>query len=109
MAVSDAEVGELVVVANEIRSKGRQCSIHVADVSMEDSVKKLVEDVVEQHGGLDVVSLSRSFSKDSSNAFMYLLQMVANAGLGRGNSILERNAYAFQCLSKLTICRSRRL
>lgn len=69
IAVNDVEVGELRSLVDEIKSKGRQSSIHIADVSMEDSVKKMVEDVVKEHGGLDV--------------------MVANAGIGRLKTIID--------------------
>jgi short-subunit dehydrogenase involved in D-alanine esterification of teichoic acids len=58
VAVNDIVVGELESLVEEIKSKGRQSSIHIADVSMEDAVKKMVEDVVKEHGGLDIVSQS---------------------------------------------------
>jgi NAD(P)-dependent dehydrogenase (short-subunit alcohol dehydrogenase family) len=92
VAVSDVEVGELVDMANEIESKGRQCSIHVADVSIEDSVKKLVENVVKEHGGLDVVSLSQSFSKNNSRSLRIYrwLQMQV-----KGNRL--SNVTSFSC------------
>jgi len=59
VAVNDIDDGELESLAEEIKAKGQQSSIHVADVLMEHSAKKLVEDVVKEHGGLDVVSLVR--------------------------------------------------
>lgn len=93
IAVNDVEVGELGSLVDEIKSKGRQSSIHIADVSMEDSVKKMVEDVVKEHGGLDVVSLSQFFfpRQFQSLCTLNLVQMVANAGIGRLKTIIDCN------------------
>ncbi|KAJ7687685.1 NAD-binding protein [Mycena rosella] len=69
VAVNDipGNVENLDTLVEEIRKKGRSSSKHVADVSQEDQVKAMVEAVVQQHGGLDV--------------------MVANAGvLGHGGA-----------------------
>jgi enoyl-[acyl-carrier-protein] reductase (NADH) len=54
-------VGELQSLVEQIKSKGRRSSIYIADVSVEDSVKNMVEDIVKEYGGLDVVSQSLSF------------------------------------------------
>lgn len=93
IAVNDVEVGELRSLVDEIKLKGRQSSIHIADVSMEDSVKKMVEDVVKEHGGLDVVSLSQFFfpRQFQSLCTLNLVQMVANAGIGRLKTIIDCN------------------
>ncbi|KAJ7097569.1 acetoin reductase family protein [Mycena epipterygia] len=56
-------------VVENIQAKGRASSAHLADVSVEDQVKKMIEDVVTAHGGLDV--------------------MVANAGVAKYASILD--------------------
>jgi NAD(P)-dependent dehydrogenase (short-subunit alcohol dehydrogenase family) len=45
----------LGVVSEEILSKGRATSIHIADVSVEDEVSQMVEAVVAAHRSLDVV------------------------------------------------------
>ncbi|KAJ6598169.1 hypothetical protein DFH09DRAFT_1356505 [Mycena vulgaris] len=61
---------QLDILVGEIQAKGRASSKCIADVSQEDEVRKMVETVVEQHGGLDV--------------------MVANAGvIGRLGSFIE--------------------
>ncbi|KAJ7445954.1 NAD(P)-binding protein [Mycena galericulata] len=56
-------------VMNDIQAKGRASSVHIADVSVEDQVKKMIEEVVATHGGLDV--------------------MVANAGVALWRSIVD--------------------
>jgi NAD(P)-dependent dehydrogenase (short-subunit alcohol dehydrogenase family) len=45
----------LGAVSEEILSKGRATSIHIADVSVEDEVSQMVEAVVAAHRSLDVV------------------------------------------------------
>jgi NAD(P)-dependent dehydrogenase (short-subunit alcohol dehydrogenase family) len=50
-------------VSEKIMSLGRKSSVHLADVSVEDQVKNMVEEVVKEHGGLDVVSIFRANSK----------------------------------------------
>lgn len=90
VAVNDVEVGELQGLVEDIKLKGRRSSIHVADVSVESSVKKMVENVVEEYGGLDVVSEGQPFLQERGLSFHYILvQMVANAGIGRLKTILE--------------------
>ncbi|KAF5341367.1 hypothetical protein D9758_012286 [Tetrapyrgos nigripes] len=42
-------------VSEKIVALGRKSSIHLADVSLEDQVKNMVEEVVKEHGGLDVM------------------------------------------------------
>ncbi|KAF8176376.1 NAD-binding protein [Mycena galopus ATCC 62051] len=57
VAVNDisSNSGKLDAVVDEIQRKGRASSNHVADVSQDDQVKGMVEEVVERHGGLDVM------------------------------------------------------
>lgn len=43
--------------AQEIKQTGRRCIEIYADVSKEDEVKQMVDRVVDELGGLDVVSL----------------------------------------------------
>jgi NAD(P)-dependent dehydrogenase (short-subunit alcohol dehydrogenase family) len=71
VAVNDVELGELGSLVEEIKSKGRQSSIHIGDVSMEDSAKKMVEDVVNEHGGLDIVSWSCFSLRTRFSVFTY--------------------------------------
>jgi NAD(P)-dependent dehydrogenase (short-subunit alcohol dehydrogenase family) len=53
-----AKSAELAQLVNEIVAKGRASSAHIADVSLEDEVRQMVEAVVSKYGSLDVV---RSF------------------------------------------------
>ncbi|KAJ6476354.1 acetoin reductase family protein [Mycena sanguinolenta] len=57
VAVNDisASSSTLETVVEEIRAKGRASSHYVADVSQEDEVRAMFEQVVEQHAELDVV------------------------------------------------------
>jgi NADP-dependent 3-hydroxy acid dehydrogenase YdfG len=45
----------LAAVVDAIKSKGRASSAHIADVSVDEQVKAMVEAVVAAHGGIDVV------------------------------------------------------
>jgi NAD(P)-dependent dehydrogenase (short-subunit alcohol dehydrogenase family) len=53
VAANSANLDSLVA---EIKQKGRESSKHIADVSQDEQVKVMVEEVVKQHGSLDVVS-----------------------------------------------------
>ncbi|KAJ7917135.1 NAD-binding protein [Mycena leptocephala] len=46
---------KLDTLVDEVRKKGRASSKHIADVSQDELVKAMVEQVVKQHGGLDVM------------------------------------------------------
>lgn len=46
---------KLGTLLDEIRAKGRASSQYVGDVSQEEQVKDMFEQVAEDHGGLDVV------------------------------------------------------
>jgi len=46
---------KLDTVVGEIKQKGRESSKHLADVSQDEKVKQMVEEVVKHHGGLDVM------------------------------------------------------
>ncbi|KAJ7220747.1 hypothetical protein GGX14DRAFT_540813 [Mycena pura] len=74
VAVNDlpSKTADLAKVVAEIRASGRGSSAHVANVSDEHQVRRLVETVVLTHGGLDV--------------------MVANAGLATWKSLLDTTA-----------------
>ncbi|KAJ7722883.1 hypothetical protein DFH07DRAFT_897775 [Mycena maculata] len=71
VAVNDlpSNAEKLAEVMNEIQAKGRASSAHIADVSIEKQVKNMVAEVVNAHGGLDV--------------------MVANAGVAMWGTILN--------------------
>ncbi|KAF8148987.1 NAD-binding protein [Mycena galopus ATCC 62051] len=57
LAVNDivSNARNLTQVVDEIKAVGRVASAHIADVSMENEVHNMVEEVVRAHGGLDVV------------------------------------------------------
>ncbi|THU78397.1 NAD(P)-binding protein [Dendrothele bispora CBS 962.96] len=71
VAINDiaSKLDELTALSNEIKAigTGRKSSVHTADVSQEMEVKKMFEEVVETHGGLDVmianagIAISKSF------------------------------------------------
>jgi len=52
---------KLSAVSGKIAAMGRKTSVHIADGSVEDQVKKLIENVVQKHGGVDVVGLQINF------------------------------------------------
>ncbi|KAF7369257.1 NAD-binding protein [Mycena venus] len=52
VAANSANLDSLVA---EIKQKGRESSKHIADVSQDEQVKVMVEEVVKQHGSLDVM------------------------------------------------------
>ncbi|KAF7369380.1 hypothetical protein MVEN_00266800 [Mycena venus] len=57
VAVNDipSNSDNLLKVVEEIKSKGRASSAHLADVSVEDEVKAMVTEVARVHNGLDVM------------------------------------------------------
>ncbi|KAF7377446.1 NAD(P)-binding protein [Mycena sanguinolenta] len=71
VAVNDIPVQSeaLAQLVAEISAKGRKSSLHIADVSLEDEVRGMVEAVVNHHGSLDV--------------------MVANAGIAKWTSVFD--------------------
>ncbi|KAG6872209.1 hypothetical protein C0995_011972 [Termitomyces sp. Mi166 len=69
VAVNDISATDLEGLVEEIKSKQRKSSFHVADVSIEEQVKGLITNVVEHHGSLDV--------------------MIANAGIAVWKPFLE--------------------
>ncbi|KAG6910347.1 hypothetical protein DXG01_011416 [Tephrocybe rancida] len=69
VAVNDITAAGLETLVEEIKSKQRKSTFHVADVSSDKQVKDLITNVVEHHGGLDV--------------------MVANAGIVKWKPLLE--------------------
>jgi NAD(P)-dependent dehydrogenase (short-subunit alcohol dehydrogenase family) len=59
VAVNDvsSKSEHLDTLVEEIQKKGRASSKHIADVSQDQQVQTLVEEVVKNHGSLDVVSI----------------------------------------------------
>ncbi|KAJ7267170.1 NAD(P)-binding protein [Mycena rebaudengoi] len=57
VAVNDVSnnAGKLDQLVNEIKAKGRASSKHIADVSVDEQVREMVEQVVQLLGGLDVM------------------------------------------------------
>ncbi|KAJ7917121.1 NAD(P)-binding protein [Mycena leptocephala] len=56
VAVNDiVNTERLDALVDEIQKKGRASSKHIADVSQDEQVKEMVEQVVQQHSGLDVM------------------------------------------------------
>ncbi|KAJ7621477.1 NAD-binding protein, partial [Roridomyces roridus] len=56
VAVNDIAVSaELQSLVEEIQQRGRASSIHAADVSQDAQVREMIEAVVQNHGGLDVM------------------------------------------------------
>jgi NAD(P)-dependent dehydrogenase (short-subunit alcohol dehydrogenase family) len=57
VAVNDVSgnTGKLDQLVDEIKAKGRASYKHIADVSVDEQVREMVEQVVQQLGGLDVV------------------------------------------------------
>ncbi|KAJ7779163.1 NAD-binding protein [Mycena metata] len=57
VAVNDlsSKAEKLQEVVDEIQKKGRSSSKYIADVSQEEAVKAMIEQVVEKHGSLDVM------------------------------------------------------
>ncbi|KAJ7489108.1 NAD-binding protein [Mycena latifolia] len=74
VAVNDlpSQAAALAQVVEAVQAAGRASSMHLADVTVEEQVRKMVEDVVAAHGGLDV--------------------MVANAGVAKWGSIFDTSA-----------------
>ncbi|THU83386.1 NAD(P)-binding protein [Dendrothele bispora CBS 962.96] len=57
VAVNDisGSLEKVTAVSEKIVAMGRKSSVHIADVSSEDQVEKLVKDVVSKHGSLDIM------------------------------------------------------
>jgi NAD(P)-dependent dehydrogenase (short-subunit alcohol dehydrogenase family) len=59
VAVNDISANEKILgeLVKEIQGQGRRSCQIIADVSQEDQVKAMIETVVREFGGLDVVSI----------------------------------------------------
>ncbi|KAJ6560035.1 NAD-binding protein [Mycena capillaripes] len=68
VAVNDipSNAENLAKVVDEIKAKGRTASAHIADVSVEEEVKNMIEEVVGTHGGLDVMVANAGVCKWAS-------------------------------------------
>jgi NADP-dependent 3-hydroxy acid dehydrogenase YdfG len=81
VAVNDLpNTSELDDVVREIESKGRRSLAVPADVSLEEGVVKIIQQVVQKLGSLDVVSHSDDCDKHAFNFYVLL------DGRERGNS-----------------------
>jgi NAD(P)-dependent dehydrogenase (short-subunit alcohol dehydrogenase family) len=62
VAVNDvsSKSENLDTLVEEIQKKGRASSKHIADVSQDQQVQTFVEEVVKNHGSLDIVSIFSS-------------------------------------------------
>jgi NAD(P)-dependent dehydrogenase (short-subunit alcohol dehydrogenase family) len=57
LAINDLKAGpQLDSLKAEVEAKGRKCVIVPADISQEEQVKGLIDVVVKELGGIDVVS-----------------------------------------------------
>jgi NAD(P)-dependent dehydrogenase (short-subunit alcohol dehydrogenase family) len=67
IAINDiaSKEAELAIVAEDIRSKGRRVYVATADVSEEDQVKTMIDNVVKELGGLDVVSAFNALTNET--------------------------------------------
>jgi NAD(P)-dependent dehydrogenase (short-subunit alcohol dehydrogenase family) len=73
IAINDipSKKDNLASLAEEIRGKGRKVFEAVADVSVDDQVKGMVENTVKELGGLDVVSLVLHHGEHTSTLVVY--------------------------------------
>ncbi len=60
LAEDASQETELASLKDEIESKGVRCRSYFCDAAKEDEVKQLIEDVVADFGGIDVVCRSHS-------------------------------------------------
>ncbi|KAJ6591279.1 NAD-binding protein [Mycena vulgaris] len=68
IAVNDipTNADKLAELVEDIKAKGREASVQVADVSVEEQVKKMVKEVVKIYGGLDVMIANAGVMKYAS-------------------------------------------
>jgi NAD(P)-dependent dehydrogenase (short-subunit alcohol dehydrogenase family) len=97
-------LGELVKV---IQGQGRRSCQIIADVSEEDQVKRMIETVVKEFGGLDVVSTNNLLTKCTRRWLN--LQMVANAGIIKYGEFVLESAHSELTLSEIKLILSSKL
>lgn len=102
VAVNDVESQRqaLETVVDEIQAKGRKAVALLADVSSEKEVKAMVEQTVQRLGRLDVVRSPVFLSDEKKADLVPCCQMVANAGVGGGGSILTSNSDPWTRMSR---------
>lgn len=86
VAVADLRGSALDTVAKEIEAIGRRALALHADVSREEDVHKLVNDVAGGLGSVDIVS---SHPLNAWPTDYFQMQMVANAGIVRHDTVLS--------------------
>lgn len=91
VAVADTRGSAVYEVEREIRALGRRSMALYTDVSKEEEVEKLVDDVATKLGGVDIVRLSPR----SGSARLTATQMVANAGIWSAGTVLDSAFRAF--------------
>lgn len=97
VAVNDLpNTPELNDVVREIENKGRRSLAVPADVSLEEDVEKIIQQVVQKLGGLDVVSPSDG-QRQHASIFKPYYQMVANAGIVVYQPILDCESWESSC------------
>jgi NAD(P)-dependent dehydrogenase (short-subunit alcohol dehydrogenase family) len=84
-----AQASELHSLKTEIEGLGRVATIVLADVTQENEVSTMVNTVVEELGGLNVVRSTRTILIYDVNHTDLHAQMVANAGAITNSTILE--------------------
>ncbi|KAJ7816757.1 acetoin reductase family protein [Mycena olivaceomarginata] len=85
IAVNDipTNADKLTALVEEIKAKGREASAHVADVSVEEQVKNLMEEVVKIYGGVDVMVANAGVMKYAS---------IADTSVGDWDRVMAINA-----------------
>lgn len=94
----DSSKGQLETLTQEISQKGRQVVIVLGDVSQETDVKRMVNSVVHDLGGLDVVSGSKYFHQTQHNSLIHTrwsltLEFVAKLSLFKTVGSLRHGIY----------------
>jgi NAD(P)-dependent dehydrogenase (short-subunit alcohol dehydrogenase family) len=96
-AVIDYKSGKVVNTNNVAEQK---IVVATADISNDDSVKKMIEEVVKLLGSVDVVCHVPSFGYGESS---YTFKMVANAGLYLNGTVLDTTVTDFDRLFNINV------
>lgn len=86
---------QLRAVADEIEKIGRRTALVPADVSVDGEVKGMVQDVVKELGGLDVVSAAARCDRVKPIPKDVFPQLVANAGVFGLSPLISSRAQHF--------------
>lgn len=90
VAVNDIHANQknLAAVVEDMKAKGRNSCAVIADVSREDQVKSMIETVIEQLGGLDVVSITEELPFSHKGLTLLDLPVWIDGGKRRDMSII---------------------